>query len=89
MLAITVRCKLHDDLRDQGETCCPNRVARLAKLAGIKALIDFEGPDAGCIINGSVLVTLDRFVVFAFECQELHIDLDLVAWNLLLISDGV
>lgn len=20
--------KLHDDLRDQGETCCPNRVAR-------------------------------------------------------------
>jgi len=31
--------KLHDDLCDQGETCCPNRVARLAKLAGIK------GPD--------------------------------------------
>ena len=27
--------KLHDDLRDQGETCCANRVARLAKLAGI------------------------------------------------------
>lgn len=31
--------KLHDDLLDQGETCCPNRVARLAKLAGIKARI--------------------------------------------------
>jgi len=29
--------KLHDDLLDQGETCCPNRVARLTKLAGIKA----------------------------------------------------
>ena len=29
--------KLHDDLLDQGETCCPNRVARLAGLAGIKA----------------------------------------------------
>jgi len=29
--------KLHDDLLDQGETCCPNRVARLANLAGIKA----------------------------------------------------
>ena len=34
--------KLHDDLRDQGETCCPNRVARLAKLAGIKALIGYK-----------------------------------------------
>ena len=31
--------KLHDDLLDQGETCCPNRVARLAGLAGIKAQI--------------------------------------------------
>ena len=25
--------KLHDDLSDQGEACCPNRVARLARLA--------------------------------------------------------
>lgn len=29
--------KLHDDLLDQGETCCPNRVARLTRLAGMKA----------------------------------------------------
>jgi putative transposase len=29
--------KLHDDLLDQGETCSPNRVARLARLAGVKA----------------------------------------------------
>jgi putative transposase len=34
--------KLHDDLRDQGETCCPNRVARLAKLAGIRAQIGYK-----------------------------------------------
>ena len=34
--------KLHDDLRDQGETCCPNRVARLARLAGIKAQIGYK-----------------------------------------------
>ena len=26
--------KLHDDLLDQGEMCCPNRVARLTRLAG-------------------------------------------------------
>ena len=34
--------KLHDDLWEQGETCCQNRVARLAKLAGIKALIGYQ-----------------------------------------------
>ena len=27
---------------DQGETCCPNRVARLAKMAGIKAQIGYK-----------------------------------------------
>lgn len=31
--------KLHDDLLDQGETSCANRIARLARLAGIKAQI--------------------------------------------------
>lgn len=34
--------KLHDDLCDQGERCCPNRVARLAKLAGMKAQIGYK-----------------------------------------------
>jgi putative transposase len=33
---------LPDDLLDQGETCCPNRVARLTKLAGIKAQIGYK-----------------------------------------------
>jgi len=28
--------KLHDDLLDQGESSCANRIARLAKLAGIQ-----------------------------------------------------
>ncbi len=34
--------KLHDDLLDQGEACCPNRVARLTRLAGIKAQIGYK-----------------------------------------------
>ncbi|MCL6252356.1 IS3 family transposase [Altererythrobacter sp. KTW20L] len=34
--------KLHDDLLDHGETCCPNRVARLTRLAGIKAQIGYK-----------------------------------------------
>ena len=34
--------KLHDDLRDAGETCSENRVARLASLAGITAQIGYK-----------------------------------------------
>ena len=34
--------KLTDDLRDQGETCSENRVARLASLAGISARIGYK-----------------------------------------------
>lgn len=34
--------KLHDDLCDEGERISPNRVARLAKLAGIRAQIGYK-----------------------------------------------
>jgi putative transposase len=34
--------KLHDDLRSLGEICSPNRVARLASIAGIKAQIGYK-----------------------------------------------
>ncbi len=34
--------KLHNDLLDQGETSCANRIARLARLAGIKAQIGYR-----------------------------------------------
>lgn len=34
--------KLTDDLRDQGETCSKNRVARLAGIAGIAAQIEYK-----------------------------------------------
>ena len=34
--------KIHDDLRGLGETSCPNRVARLAKEASIKAQIGYR-----------------------------------------------
>jgi putative transposase len=36
--------KLHDDLLDQGGTSCANRIARLAKLAGIRAQIGYRSP---------------------------------------------
>ena len=34
--------KLHDDLRSVGETCSPNKIARLTSLAGIKAQIGYK-----------------------------------------------
>ena len=54
--------KLHDDLLDQGETCCPNRVARLARLAGIKARIGYKRRPGRYGGKLSVVVdnTLDR-----------------------------
>lgn len=54
--------KLHDDLLNHGETCCPNRVARLTRLAGIKAQIGYKrrlgiyGGRPSIVINN----TLDR-----------------------------
>ncbi|MFM2279632.1 MAG: transposase [Pseudomonadota bacterium] len=54
--------KLHDDLVDQGETCCPNRVARLTRLAGIKAQIGYKRRPVIYGGRPSVIVdnTLDR-----------------------------
>lgn len=54
--------KLHDDLLDQGETCCPNRVARLARLAGVKAQIGYKRRPGRYGGKPSVIVdnTLDR-----------------------------
>jgi putative transposase len=54
--------KLHDDLRDQGETCCPNRVARLARMAGIKAHIGYKRRPGKFSGKPSIAVdnTLDR-----------------------------
>ena len=60
--------KLHDDLLDQGETCCPNRVARLAGLAGIKAQIGYKRRPGSHGGRPSVIVdnTLDR----RFDVEE-------------------
>ena len=54
--------KLHDDLLDQGETCSPNRVARLAKVAGIRAEIGYKRRPGTYGGKPSVIVdnTLDR-----------------------------
>ena len=52
-------------------------------------VVDLERPDAGRIINGDVLVALDRLAVFSLKDQKLHVDLDLVPGDLLLIALGM
>lgn len=55
--------KLHDDLLDHGETCCPNRVARLTRIAGIKAQIAtsavLEFTAAGLPLSSTTLWTVN------------------------------
>jgi len=54
--------KLHDDLLEQGESICPNRVARPARRAGIKAQIGYKRRPGSYGGKPSVVVdnTLDR-----------------------------
>ena len=54
--------KLHDDLLDQGEQCSPNRVARLASQAGIKAQVGYKRRPGSYGGRPSVVIdnTLDR-----------------------------
>lgn len=54
--------KLHDDLLEQGESICPNRVSRLAQLAGVKAQIGYKRRSGSYGGKPSVVVdnTLDR-----------------------------
>jgi putative transposase len=57
--------KLHDDLLDQGETCCPNRVARLTRLAGIKAHIGYKRRPGS--YGGKPSVVIDNTLARQFD----------------------
>lgn len=57
--------KLHDDLLDQGETACANRVARLAKLAGIKAQIGYKRRSGS--YGGKPSVVVDNTLARQFD----------------------
>jgi len=48
-----------------------------------------QSPDAGCIIDCGVLVTPDDAATFAFEDEELDVDLDMMTRDLFLISLSV
>ncbi len=60
--------KLHDDLREQGENCCPNRVARLAKLAGIRAQIGYKRRPGS--YGGKPSLVVDNSLARQFDPQE-------------------
>ena len=60
--------KLHDDLREQGESCCPNRVARLAKLAVIRAQIGYKRRPGS--YGGKPSLVVDNSLARQFDPQE-------------------
>jgi putative transposase len=60
--------KLHDDLLDQGETCCPNRVARLARQADIKAQIGYRRRPG--VYGGKPSVVVDNTLDRQFDVED-------------------
>lgn len=65
--------KLHDDLLDQGETSCANRIARLARLAGIKAQIGYRRRPGS--YGGTPSVVVDTTLA-----QQFDVDATDTAW---------
>ncbi len=64
--------KIHDDLIDMGETVSENRIARLARLAGIQAQIGYKKKPGVYGGKPSVVVdnTLDR--QFTVDAPDRH-----------------
>jgi len=56
--------KLHD-LLDHGETCCPNRVARLTRIAGIKAQIGYKRRPG--VYGGRPSIVIDNTLEHQFD----------------------
>src|SRR5690606_11223870 len=59
--------KLHDDLLDQGETSCANRIARLARLAGIKAQSGYRRRPGS--YGGKPSVVVDNTLARRFDVE--------------------
>ena len=51
--------------------------------------VDLEGLDGRSLVDGGILVALDRFPAFSTENQELDVSLDLVTRHLLLVTGRV
>lgn len=52
-------------------------------------LVDLECPHPGRIIDGRELEAPNLLSAFAFQRQKFDVHLDMVAWNLLVVSIGV
>ena len=59
--------KIHLDLREHGETCGPNRVARLMKQAGLKAQVGYKKPQYK---GGKPAVIAENHLNQDFDVQE-------------------
>jgi len=59
--------KIHQDLRELGETCGPNRVARLMRKTGLKAQVGYGKPQYK---SGKVAILADNHLNQDFDVQE-------------------
>ena len=50
--------------------------------------IDLEGSDAGRIIHGGILKTVNLFPIRPYEIEKLYVHLDLMAGNLFFVPLG-
>ena len=57
--------KIHDDLRGLGESCCPNRVARLTHESGIKAQVGYKRKP--CSYGGKPAVVAENQLRQSFD----------------------
>jgi hypothetical protein len=48
-------------------------------------LVDLQGADAGRVINGCILETARLLTILPLEVEEFDVNLDMMAWDLLLI----
>ncbi len=73
-------------LADLEQEECDHGIDEVDGVGLIVPVVDFQGAHTGGVIDGRVLIALDRLCVFAIELQELHLDLDLMSGHLLLVA---
>ena len=88
-LGLEFMAVVRSHLADAEREFLDDGVDEVDRVCLIVAVVDFQGANARRIVNRRVLVALDGLAVFAFELQELNVDLDLMTRYLFLVSLGV
>lgn len=72
----------------EGEALGPRSPRKSTALSSLVALVDAQGADPRRVVDRRELVALQAAPVLAPELQELHVELDVVAGDLLLVAEA-